>query len=78
MCVFIEGGYIVCAPSSIEDSVVRCLVVATIRFNSPDSDYSNTTLYSQTDDDSYGGIATMIRVVHIIVSKSPNFVRKEI
>jgi hypothetical protein len=30
-------GDIVCAPSSIEDSVVRCLV-ATIRFNSPDSD----------------------------------------
>ena len=52
--------------------------MATIRFNSPDSDYSNTTLYSQTDDDSYGGIATMIRVVHIIVSKSPNFVLKEI
>ena len=37
MCVCLLKGDIVCAPSSIEDSVVRCLV-ATIRFNSPDSD----------------------------------------
>ena len=47
MCVCLLKGDIVCAPSSIEDSVVRCLV-ATIRFNSPDSDVYVHCTYTST------------------------------